>query len=151
VKKFIKFGIVSAAIMAVQLAPVTTTYAGPIEDRQEAMKSVGKSMKALAGMFKGVDEFSGESAESHGKNILTSFETAQKLFTNGEEVKGSSAKATIWSDADGFSAVFEKGKAGAKAVEAAGSEFDEDAFKAAFKQLAGGCKSCHEGFRLPKE
>ena len=150
-KSTVKFAVVAAAIVAAQIAPVSTTYAGPIEDRQAAMKSVGKSMKALAGMFKGADEFSGESAESHGNNIMTSFNTAKALFTNGGEVKGSSAKATIWSDAAGFSAAFEKGVAAAKAVSASGSEFDEDAFKGAFKQLAGACKGCHEKYRLPKE
>ncbi|VAV86756.1 hypothetical protein MNBD_ALPHA08-434 [hydrothermal vent metagenome] len=149
-KKFVRFGFVSAAILAVQLAPVPMAYAGPIEDRQAAMKAVSESTKALAAVVRGERPFFAELVERHGDRILNSFIKAQKLFNNGVETKGSTAKATIWSKPDGFARIFAGGIAGAKAAAAAGANSDPAALKAAFGQLAQSCKSCHEGYRLPK-
>jgi len=118
-KKFVRFGFVSAAILAVQLAPVSMAYAGPIEDRQAAMKAVSESTKALAAVVRGERPFFAELVERHGDRILSSFIKAQKLFNNGVETKGSTAKATIWSKPDGFARIFAGGIAGAKAAAAA--------------------------------
>ena len=151
-KKFSKLSLLTVSLfMATQALGTSSAFADSVKERGEAMKSVGGSMKVLAGMFKGANEFVGEDAEKHGKNIIAMFAKAQPLFNDGKESENSRAKATIWSDAAGFEAAFKKGAAGAAAVAAAGAEFDEDVFKAAFKQLAGGCKGCHETYRLPKK
>ena len=132
-------------------ASVGTTYADPVKDRITAMKSVGKSMGALAGMFKGKAEFSGSVAESNAKNIMAQLTIAEGLFVGGKEMKGSRAKATIWSDAKGFAAALATGKAAAQAVANTGGKSDEAAFKTAFMQLGKGCGGCHKVYRLPKE
>ncbi len=147
-KNIVKFSAVTGAIF---IGYVTMTYAGPIEDRQAAMKAVGESTKALAGVVTGKRAFVGELVERHGDRILRSFITARKLFNNGVETKGSTAKSTIWSNPTEFSRIFDGGIAGAKAAAAAGTNSDPAALKAAFRQLATSCKSCHESFRLPKE
>lgn len=132
-------------------ASVGTTYADPVKDRIAAMKSVGKSMGALAGMFKGKTDFSGSVAESNANNILAQLAKAEGMFAGGKEMQGSRAKATIWSDANGFAAAMVAGKTAAKAVATTGASSDEAAFKTAFAQLGKGCGGCHKVYRLPKE
>jgi len=147
-KKFIKIGVVLAVVLA---GYVPVTFAQPIKERQAAMKGVGESTKALSAVVTGKRAFIGELVERHGQRILDSFIKAQKLFNNGVETKGSTAKSTIWSNPAEFARIFEGGIAGARAAAAAGANSDPAALKAAFGQLAKSCKSCHESFRLPKE
>ena len=103
-------GLIKTTFFAAAIAVgANSAIADPVKDRIEAMKSVGGSMKVLAGMFKGENEFSGDDADKHGKNIIAMFSKAQTLFTDGKESEKSRAKATIWSDAAGFEAAFKKG------------------------------------------
>jgi len=147
-KNFVKFSVVSGAIL---VGYMTMAYAEPIKERQTAMKGVSESTKALAAVVRGERPFNAELVERHGDRILSSFIKAQKLFNNGVETKGSTAKATIWSKPDGFARIFAGGIAGARAAAAAGAKSDPAALKAAFGQLAQSCKSCHKDYRLPKE
>ncbi|MCR9239619.1 MAG: cytochrome c [Alphaproteobacteria bacterium] len=146
-----QWGYKIALITGVSTLAIHMALADSVSDRNAAMKDVGKAMKSLADTAKGAVEFVGEDVEKNAQTIVSLFEVARPLFDNGEEVSGSRAKATIWSDAAGFSKEFDDGIAAAKAVADAGAEYDEDAFKAAFGELGGSCKSCHESYRLPKE
>ena len=127
----------------------TSVIADPIADRKAVMKNVGMAMGTLVKMVKGQMDYDPNAAllafavmnnASHG---LTS------LFPAGSETGGeSTAHAKIWSDMGGFEAAVGKFNADTAAAIAA-KPADAGAFKAAFGQVAGNCKSCHETYRLP--
>lgn len=130
---------------------VTAAQADAIEDRQAAMKDVGKSMKALAAMAKGEAEFDAAAVKSNADNIAAKMDAAKALFPDGSDkgAKETWAKAEIWTDKDTFLAIMDDGIAAANAVAAVG---DMDALRPALGGLGGkGCKACHEKFRRPKE
>lgn len=122
----------------------------PIKARQELMKSVGKSTKALAQMVKGEAPFDAAQAKEAAGVIAAVPAKYVTLFPEGSGEGETEASPKIWKDMEGFKA--EAGKLEAAATElgtAAGN--GEEAFRAAFAEMTQRCKSCHEGFRIKKQ
>ena len=124
---------------------------GPIESRQACMKSNGKAMGVMVPMIKGEKPYDNAAIQ----DALAATETACAGWAGwwGEDTKAGGsvetyAKDEIWSDAAGFEAA---GAAYGKAVGAVKASTDEASFKAAFAELGGSCKGCHEKFRRPKD
>lgn len=140
------------ALALVPLAALTVpALADAISDRQDAMDAVSDNMKVLVPMIRGERPFDGAAAADAGGVIADSFDAARELFPEDSQEGGDTrAKAEIWQDMAGFVAILDKGHDAATAVAAAGEAGDEDAFRAAFMQLGGACKDCHETFRAPK-
>ena len=112
------------------------------------MKGIVGVMKKLAPVFKGEAAFEGEMVAMNGAMAAENFMKAKELFPEGS-TEGR-ALPVIWEQNDKFHGFFEDAISGAKAVEAAGAAGDEAAFKEAFMQMGGSCKSCHETFRKPE-
>jgi cytochrome c556 len=128
----------------------TIAFAGPIEDRQAAMKQNGKAIGALAAILKGEAPYDAAVVKTNADIIHEDFVKAFASFPAGSE-KGppeTYAKAEIWSDAAGFKA---EQDAALKAVEALAATSDEAGFKTAMAGLGETCKSCHTKFRRPKD
>ena len=143
IKRIVPLAIVMAGLGA------TLAFAGPIEDRQEAMKANGKAMGPLVSMFKGETAFDAGTAKKEADVIHMDFMKAAVSFPpdSKDGQPETRAKPEIWSDPDGFKAELEKAMAAAMAV---GAATDEASFKAAFPALGGACQSCHEKYRKPK-
>lgn len=136
--------------MLFPMAPVLAENT-PLEARQELMKDVGKAAKPVGGMLKGEVEFD-------ASVVMESFETWSKaasgfgdLFPEGSETgHDTEAKATIWSDRDGFNEVLAAWSEAVDAAIAANPQSLEE-----LKPAAGGvfkqCKACHEEYRIEKE
>src|SRR5262245_32927044 len=148
----LKKHLVLATIAAALAASLTTVvYAGPIEDRQAAMKQNGKDMGELAKMMKGEAPYSVAAVKTHAESIAATLAKAKDMFPVGSEkgAKETWAKPDIWTENAKFQAGFPKSIDLAKAVAATK---DEAAFKTAMGELGkNGCGSCHEPFRRPKE
>lgn len=129
---------------------ISIAAAAPIEDRQAAMKEVGDSMKALAQILQGKQEFDVAVVKSNADNMAEQFEKARELFPEGSDTgeKETWAKPEIWQSNDEFVAVFDDAIDAAHAVAAVNSM---DELKAGMGKLGGTCKSCHEKFRRPKD
>ena len=128
----------------------TMALAGPIEDRQAAMKQNGKSVGELAAIFKGESPYDAAVVKTNAEIIKQDFVKAFANFTPGSE-KGppeTYAKPEIWSDPEGFKAAQETAL---KAVEALAATTDEESFKTAMAGLGEACKGCHTKYRRPKE
>lgn len=121
----------------------------PIQARQELMKSVGKSTKAMAQMVKGEAPFDAGEAKKAADTIAAVPAKYVTLFPEGSGKGDTEAGPKIWTDMEGFKAEAMKLESRAKAASAAAAE-GEDAFKAAFAEMTQSCKSCHEGFRVKK-
>jgi cytochrome c556 len=128
----------------------TAALAGPIEDRQDAMKQNGKAIGPLVAILKGEQPYDAAVVKTNADQIHDDFAKAFASFPPGSD-KGppeTYAKAEIWSDPDGFKAAQDQAM---KAVEALAATTDEASFKTALGGLGDSCKNCHEKYRRPKE
>lgn len=128
----------------------TAALAGPIEDRQAAMKQNGKAVGALAAILKGEAPYDATVVKTNAEVLREDFVKAFASFPPGSD-KGppeTYAKAEIWSDPEGFKAAED---AALKAVEALAATTDEAGFKTAMAGVGESCKGCHTKFRRPKD
>lgn len=136
-----------AAILGVS---ASLALAGPIEDRQAAMKSNGKAIGALAAIAKKEAKFDAAVVKKNAETIAENLEAVKDMFPEGSD-KGppeTYAKPEIWTDREGFEAARIKAY---KAAEAMAMVTDEAKFGEALGALGNGCKGCHEKFRRPKD
>ncbi len=124
--------------------------AGPIEDRQAAMKQNGKAMGMLVPIVKGEKPYDAAVVKEAATMLVEDMKKAAMNFPegSGEGPPETYAKPEIWSDPEGFKAAFDKAMA---ASEALAMTADEASFKAAFPAVGASCGGCHEKFRRPKD
>jgi len=128
----------------------TVALAGPIEDRQAAMKQNGKSVGVLVPIFKGESPYDAAVVKTNAEIIKQDFVKAFASFPPGSD-KGppeTYAKPEIWSDPQGLRAAQESAL---KAVECLAATTDEKGFKTAMARLGDACGGCHTKYRRPKE
>jgi cytochrome c556 len=128
----------------------TMALAGPIEDRQAAMKQNGKSAGVLVPIFKGESPYDAAVVKTNAEIIKQDFVKAFASFPPGSD-KGppeTYAKPEIWSDPEGFKAAQERAL---KAVDALAATTDEAGFKTAMAGLGDACGGCHTKYRRAKE
>ncbi len=139
------------AVSALGVAAGATATAGPVEDRQELMKSVGKSIKLSVQMVKGEIPYDAAAAAAAMQTINGVPGRFEKLFPAGSDLHPKTAAARkIWEDMKGFLAKSADMKAAsAKAKIAAGQ--GQAAFKAAiFGSVLKTCKACHDAYRIKR-
>jgi len=139
---------VVAAMASMTLAASTATTA--IKDRQQAMEDIGQAMKALGTIAKKQAPFDAEVVKASAETIADRLEKAADLFPEGSDTGDVEtwAKPEIWSDAEDFQKHLDTA---AKAAVAMQSVTDEAAFGPALGALGNGCKTCHDGYRRPKQ
>lgn len=138
-----------ASGMSVALASVAT--AGPVEERKELMKSVGKAIKAAVPMAKGEAPYDAAAAADAMKTMNEVPDKFVKLFPEGTgDHPETEAAPKIWENMDDFVAKANDLKtASAAAMDAAGK--GQEAFKAAlFGSVVKTCKGCHDAYRIKK-
>jgi cytochrome c556 len=148
----VKQAIWKAAVPAAVIIGLSASlaFAGPIEDRQAAMKQNGKAMGMLVPIIKGEKPYDAAVVKEAADMLAKDMKTAAVSFPEGSD-KGppeTYAKAEIWSDPEGFKAAFEKA---VTAVDTLAMSTDEASFKAAFPAVGASCGGCHEKFRRPKD
>ena len=139
------------AASALGVAVVTTAAAGPVEDRQALMKSVGDSTKLAVQMAKGDVPYDATAAAAAMQTIQGVPDRFTKLFPEGSDMDlKTTAALKIWEDMGGFRArAADLKAASAKAKAAAGQ--GQAAFKAViFGPLLKACKACHDTYRIKK-
>lgn len=120
----------------------------PAHLRHEAMETVGDSFKPLRAIALKEAPFDVAVVKKNATVILAKLKEAHGLFPEGSGGGKSRAKAEIWSDRAGFDKAMQKAQAAAAALSAV---TEEAAYDAAIKTLGGGCKGCHDTYRLPKD
>jgi len=122
----------------------------PIEQRQEAMKSIGKAMKGLAAIAKGEVPFDPASVQQHATTIADNLHTASGLFPEGSGpgTIETRAKPEIWTNKADFDS---KLKAAHQAAVELAAVSDQAAYRPALGKLGQACRSCHDSYRAPEE
>lgn len=146
----------SRIFISVLLASVFITGAAlagsdPIKARQHLMEDTRDAAKVVGGMLKGKQPFDADAAMAALKTWKKTATEAGDLFPEGSESgHDTEAKATIWTDRDGFNAKMENFNTQVDAAIAANPD-SLDALKAAAGPIFKACKACHEGYRVEKE
>ena len=140
---------VTAVALGLAVAVPGAVYANLQEEREQNMKNVVEALKKLAPVFKGEAAFDGAMVAEQGMVINENFMAASDKFPEGSA--DGRALPIIWEQKFEFDTIFEDAIGASAAVTAAGKANDEAAFKAAFQQMGGACKDCHETYRKPKE
>lgn len=135
-------GVVAAFAQDAFVAPSTPEEA--VEMRQALMKLNGQTLKAA-------ETLTGEEAVAAMQTLLTDFEHIPQVFPEGSIVGDSKALPAIWENWEEFTAIVERGRAGAEAGVAAAQAGDAQAYAAAFKTIGGSCGQCHKQFRAEDE
>ena len=92
--------------VAVPLVVVADNH-DPIAKRQDLMSDTREALKPLIGMSRGQVDFNAGTVADSLAVFATTAEQARDLFPEGTETGGETeAKATIWSDPDGFDQAF---------------------------------------------
>ena len=143
---------VRTLVLGAAAASLATTIAvaGPIEDRQQAMKNVGKAMGQLAAIAKKEAAFDAAVVKSAGEMIADSVKVFKANFPKDskEGPPETWAKPEIWTNIDDFNMKSDKSVEAAMAMAAV---TEEASFGAALGELGGSCKACHQDYRRPKE
>jgi len=141
-------GTASAVVLATQLAFAAES---PQEQRHEVMEDVGGGAKTIGKMLEGESPFDAAAAMAALQTWAAAADEFGGLFPEGSESGyDTEAKATIWSDREGFDAALQ---AWADAVDAAiaANPQDLDSLKAAAGPVFKKCKACHQDYRVEKE
>jgi cytochrome c556 len=141
-------GSASAVVLAMQLAVAAES---PQEQRHEMMEDVGGGAKTIGKMLEGENPFDAAAAMAALQTWAAAADEFGELFPEGSESGyDTEAKATIWSDREGFDAALQ---AWADAVDAAiaANPQDLESLQAAAGPVFKKCKACHQDYRVEKE
>src|SRR5262245_2071027 len=140
---------VASGLLAVTLATSAVLAASPIEDRQAAMKAIGKAMEDLAKIAKNEKKFDAATVKADAQTIHDKLGIAKGLFPDGSD-KGhkTRALAAIWKDHATFEAALDRAEKASLAMTGVTTEKE---FMPALNNLGGACKNCHDKFRKPEE
>ena len=143
--------LISVLLSSVFITAAALAGSDPIKARQHLMEDTRDAAKVIGGMLKGKQPFDADAAMAALKTWKKTATEAGDLFPEGSETgHDTEAKATIWSDRDGFNDAMEKFDTAVDAAIAANPD-SLDALKATADPVFKACKGCHEGYRVEKE
>ncbi len=123
----------------------------PIAQRQDIMSNTREALKPLIGMTRGEVEFDAQTVSESLAVFANTAEKAPALFPEGSETGGDTeAKATIWSDREGFNQRFADFADAVAAAQAADIQ-SLDALQPQLQGVLKTCKGCHDNYRVEKD
>jgi cytochrome c556 len=133
---------------------------GIVKERQDLMKSMGKSFGPLVAILKG-ESTDLNAAAAAARTMGEGMGKASGMFPEGTakgEAAESRAKPEIWTQGMKFETAAKALVAEAAKLASVADSGDIDAFKAQFQMTAKACGGCHEGkpkaggdYRFPKD
>ena len=154
------FAIAGSVLFATDDLIAQTDLATIVKERQDLMKTMGRSFKPIVAVVKDESTDLATAAEA-AQTMNASIVKAATMFPEGTakgEVPESRAKPAVWAESAEFEAAAKTlTEETAKLVVVANSGNVED-FKAQFQVVSKACVGCHEGkgsaggkFRFPRE
>ncbi|MCV0425727.1 MAG: cytochrome c [Roseibium sp.] len=144
--------VLGAGVLAAGAAWAHGGATGIVKERMDAMSDIGRNVKSIGQMIKGVAPYdpvkianAGGAIAVHGGEALT------ELFPEGSLQSPSEASPAIWTDWTKFSDLAANLQTSALALKTlADQNADRKTVAGAFGKVAATCKSCHEAFRIKK-
>lgn len=143
--------LVSIILSTLLIASVALAGSDPIKSRQQLMEDTRDAAKVIGGMLKQKQPFDATDAMAAFDVWKKTATEAGDLFPEGSETgHDTEARATIWTDRDGFNEKIESFDTQVDAAIAAKPDSLE-ALNAAAGPVFKACKACHEEYRVEKE
>ena len=118
-----------------------------VKGRQAGMRMSGGLMGGMKGVIDRGDDVKSQAFAARG---LASWAAAiPGMFPAGTDVPPSGALPSVWTDAPGFAAKAATYQAAATKLADAAAAGDKAAFAAAFEEVRGTCKGCHDPYKKP--
>jgi len=115
--------------------------------REAIMNTLRGHLVASSMIIRGLVEDRGQIAD-HARGLASTASELPHLFPAGSNVGESEALPVIWEDPEGFMAAIENANSAIKAFVAAADSGDKEAIGAAFREVGGGCRGCHDKYRV---
>jgi len=149
----------SALIVPTLIVPVIVAVAAYAATPQEAQKARHEHYEQLGDAFKAVrDNVRGDTPDwaalqKAAQTIADASVDQQKWFAKGTGPESGKTRALpeIWSKPDDFTAAQKMLSDRAPKLLAAVKSKDAPGVQAAFKDVGGACKNCHDTFRAPEQ
>lgn len=140
--------IAGLAALAVCTTLVLAQNTAVIDQRKQAMKSLGGAMKDPTAMVKGEAPFDLAKVQASLKTIQDASTKAKSLFPDDSKAGDTDALPVAFEKRDDVMAKFDKLAADAKA--AATAIKDESSLKSEWPKVGANCGGCHKVYRKPK-
>ena len=142
------FGIVGGFALA--FASAGDAASDVVKQREDAMKSLGGSMKKISAVAKGEAEYS-PALNQEAANINEIAMKVAEVFPEGSGGEDTRAKPEIWSDWSGFEMKIKDFQDAASALVPAVESGERAQIGAALGAVGKTCGGCHDSFRKPKD
>lgn len=118
--------------------------------RHEGMEAISDATKAIHRAQSGPDL---ATIRSNSAKIVQLSQQASGWFPagTGPDVAKTRAKPDIWQNSEDFALKLRNFQAAARALNAAASGTNASAIDAAFGQMGGACKACHDKYRAEEQ
>jgi cytochrome c556 len=140
--------IAGLAALAICTTFVLAQNKAVIDQRKQAMKSLGGAMKDPTAMMKGEASFDLAKVQASLKTIQEASAKAKSLFPDDSKAGETDALPVAFEKRADLMAKFDKLGADAKA--AATAIKDEGSFKSEWPKIGANCGGCHKAYRKPK-
>lgn len=148
-----RFSVMAATAALFSMAAITAMAATPVEiqkERHEHFEALGDAFKAVRDNSKGSPDFA-----ALEKSLAVIEKSARDLGTwfpkgTGPEAGKTRALPEVWTKPAEFTAAQKLFAEKVAPLSAAIKAKDGSAVGAAFKDVGGACKNCHETFRAPE-
>jgi cytochrome c556 len=148
-----------SAIVSFALAAAATAFSVPasaqfqkpedaVKYRQSVMTVMGTHFGRIGAMVNGRAPFDAKAAQDSAFIVATMSTLPWPAFTPDTEALKSRAKPEIWKEAAKFKEANEKLMAEVVKLEVAAKSGNLDTIKAAFGNVGGSCKACHDSYQV---
>lgn len=128
-------------------AAADTTPEDAYDYRASIMDTMRGHIRAASMVIRGLVEDRGQLL-NHAQAMANNTMEFDHLFPAGSNVGDSEALPVIWEQPGEFAAAIEKIKTATAAFVAAAEGGNSEAIGAAFRDLGGACRNCHDRFRV---
>lgn len=138
------------ASLALALVALPAAAAEPedlIKYRQNVMKALGAHTSSIAAILRNQVDY-GAHLNVHAEGLATMAPLVSDVFPEDSALGETDALDAVWEQPDAFAEAVQRLEAAAAAMRAAVA--DDGDVGAAFRDLGGACKHCHDNFRVSR-
>ena len=142
-----QLGILASVALIAGAAVAHEGATGIVAERMEAMKNMGRGLKAIADMLAGVEPFDPEAAAAHAALLHENCHRVGTMFPPGSIDHHSKALPRIWEEPEKFQEEMQQLHAATETLAATADNGDPASIQEAFDRVKESCSTCHKLFK----
>lgn len=149
--KHLKITLLAGLILTASFATAHDGATGVVKERMDAMGKIGSYLKSVNAMLRGTATMDLSAIQAAMEDIAMMSNHLPDMFPEGTDAAPSEAGPMIWTDPEGFKALFEEMGTAATIMAASAESNDTAALGPAFGAVAKTCKGCHSDYRINRD